>query len=117
MTVIRSTDVLFKERSPGVQARQLVNQEKGAVAATVGELVMAPGTSLDLHIHDTEEVIVIIEGTATLICGGDTETIEAGDAVLAPASISHLIANRSQKPMKFLFFFPTVNVQRELVKK
>lgn len=117
MTVFRSSDVRFEERSPGIQARQLVNREKGAVAVTVGELIMAPGTSLDLHTHSTEEVIVITEGTATLICGEDTQAIEAGDAVLAPALASHLVANRSQEPVRFLFFFPTANVQRELVKE
>ncbi len=78
---------------------------------------MAPGTSLDFHTHDTEEVIIVTEGTATVKCGDDTQTIKAGDVLLAPESAPHLLANRSQKHMKFLFFFPTVDMQREIVKE
>jgi quercetin dioxygenase-like cupin family protein len=117
MTVIRSVDVEFQQRSPGIKVRHLINQEKGAGAVTMGEIIMAPGTSLDLHTHKIEEAIIITEGTATLICGNEIQTLEASDAILAPAAEAHLLANRSQKPMRFLFFFPAVNTQRELVNK
>lgn len=115
MAVIRSADVEFQQRSPGIKVRHLINQEKGAGAVTLGEGIIAPGSSLDLHTHKIEEAIIIAEGTATLICGNDTQTLEAGDAILAPAAEAHLLANHSQKPMRFLFFFPAVNTQRELV--
>jgi quercetin dioxygenase-like cupin family protein len=115
MTVIRSAEVEFQQRSPGIKVRHLINQEKGAGAVTLGEGILSPGASLDLHTHKTEEAIIIAEGTATLICGNDTQTLEAGDAILAPAAEAHLLANHSQKPVKFIFFFPAINIQRELV--
>lgn len=115
MTVIRSSDVEFQQRSPGIQVRHLINQEKGAGAITLGEGILSPGSSLDLHTHKIEEAIIIAEGTATLICGNETQTLEAGDAILAPAAEAHLLANHSQKPVKFIFFFPAVNTQREFV--
>ncbi len=115
MTVIRSRDVEFQQRSQGIKVRHLINQEKGAGAVTMGEAIISPGASLDLHTHKIEEAIIIAEGTATLVCGDDTQTLEAGDAILAPAAEAHLLANHSQKPMRFLFFFPAVHTQRELV--
>ncbi len=36
MTIVRSADVRFEERSPGIQARQLVSQRTGAISVTVG---------------------------------------------------------------------------------
>jgi quercetin dioxygenase-like cupin family protein len=115
MTVVRSTDVKFQQRSPGVRTRQLINQDRGSGAVTMGEAIMDPGASLDLHTHKIEEAIIIAEGTATLKCGNDTQTLVAGDAILAPAAEAHLLANNSNKPMKFIFFFPAVNTQRESV--
>ena len=114
MTVIRSADVEFQQRSPGVKVRQLINQEKGAGAVTLGEGILSPGSSLVLHTHKIEEAIIIAEGTATLTCGKETQTLEVGDAILAPAGEAHLLANHSQKPVKFIFFFPAINTQREL---
>lgn len=115
MTVIRSADVEFQQRSPGIKTRQLINQERGSGAVTMGEAIMAPGSSLDLHTHKIEEAIIIAEGTATLKCGDDIQTLEVGDAILAPAAEAHLLANNSEKPMRFIFFFPAVNTQRDLV--
>jgi len=115
MTVFRSTDVEFIQRSPGIKVRQLINQEKGAGAVTLGEGFLSPGSSLNLHTHKTEEAIIIAEGTATVICGKETKTVEAGDAILAPAGEAHLLANNSQKPVRFIFFFPTGNTQMDLV--
>ncbi len=115
MAVFRSTDVEFQQRSPGIKVRQFINQEKGAGAVTLGEGIIDPGSSLDLHTHKIEEAMIIAEGTATLICGNDTQILEAGDAILAPAAEAHLLANHSQKPMKFIFFFPAVNTQKDLI--
>ena len=115
MAVIRSSDVEFKQRTPGIKVRHLINQEKGSGAITLGEGILSPGSSLELHTHKIEEAIIIAEGTATLICDNDTQTLEAGDAILAPAGEAHLLANHSQKPMKFIFFFPAVNTQKDLV--
>ena len=37
------------------------------------------------------------------------------DVELAPAGIKHMVANRSNKPMGFLFFYPAVEVHIEIV--
>ena len=116
MPVIRSADVAFQERSPGIKVRQLINQERGSGAVTLGEAIMDPGSSLELHTHKIEEGILIAEGTATLVCGSETQTLTAGDAILAPAGEAHLLSNKSQGIVRFIFFFPAVNTQREAAK-
>ena len=115
MPIIRDAQVEFQQLSPGIKSRQLVNQERGAGAITLGEAIMEPATSLPLHTHKVEEAFFIAEGPATIILGDDTYTMETNSAILAPAGVSHLVANKSQKPIRFLFFYPTVQVQREAV--
>jgi len=116
MSIIRNTDV---ELAPGsvenTCRRILVSPDKGSGAITLGELIMKPGTELPIHTHRIEEAIVITKGEATAMLGEETHTLGPGDVILAPAGIKHMVANRSNKPMGFLFFFPAVEVHIESV--
>ena len=115
MPIIRDAEVKFQPGVPGVKARQLVNQETGAGTITMGEAIMEPGSSLPLHTHKMEEAMFIAEGIATVVLGDETCTLETNGALLVPAGVKHLLANKDQKPMRFLFFYPAVQVQREEV--
>ncbi len=117
MPIIRNADAKFQQTTPGVRARQLVNQDTGAGAITLGEIIMEPGSSLVLHTHTIEEAMFIVEGTATVVLGNETHSLRAPGALLAPAGVNHLLANKSGKPMRFLFFYPAVSVQRQPVKE
>ena len=115
MPIVRDTDVKFQQSAPGIKIRYLVNQEIGALTTTLGEVIMEPGSSLLLHTHNKEEAFFVTEGIATLVLDDDTYTLEANSTALAPAGVRHLLANKSQRPMRFVFFHPTVQVQREVV--
>ena len=116
MPIIRNADVEF---APGLventRRRVLVNPDKGAGAITLGELIMNPGTELPMHTHRIEETMVITKGVATVILGDETYTLEPGDVILVPAGIKHVLANRGNKPMEFLFFYPAIEVLIERV--
>jgi quercetin dioxygenase-like cupin family protein len=114
MPIIRSSEVKFGPgATPDYKRRVLVGPEKGSGAITLGECLMDPGSSLPLHTHRIEESMVITRGVITAVLGDDTYTLNPGDAILVPASIKHLLANRSQEPAGFLFFYPGVEVQME----
>lgn len=109
MPVVRNTDVEFAQGLvENTLRRILVNPDKGAGATTLGELIMNPGTELPMHTHRIEETMVITKGEATLVLGDETYTLKPGDVILAPAGIKHLLANRSNEPMGFLFFYPAI---------
>ena len=114
MPIIRNTDIEF---TPGAventKRRVLVNPDRGAGAITLGELIMNPSTELPMHTHRIEETMVITKGTATTVLGDETYTLEPGDVILAPAGIKHMLANRGNEPMEFLFFYPAVEVRLE----
>ncbi len=115
MPIIRDAELEFQLRAPGIKAKQWISHEMGAGAITLSEIIMEPGTSLPLHTHKVEEALFIIEGIAIAILGGETCTLEAKSMILAPAGVRHLLANRTQKPMRFLAFYPAVQVQRDVV--
>ena len=41
------------------------------------------------HTHEWEHVVYVLEGTATLVCGGKDYTVSAGDTILVPPNEHH----------------------------
>lgn len=112
MPIVRNTDVAFV---PGVvegyRRRVLVNRDRGSGMITLGEAIVNPGSELPMHVHKVEEVMVIMEGTATAVLGEETHTLKPGDVVLAPAGEKHALGNRGNQQMRFIFFYPAVEVE------
>jgi quercetin dioxygenase-like cupin family protein len=115
MPIVRNAEAKFQQTVPGVRVRQLVNQEVGAGAITMGEAIIEPGSSLVPHIHRIEEAMFIVEGIASVVLGEETYSLETGGAMLVPAGVKHLLANPTQKPMRFVFFYPAVQPHRQVV--
>ena len=114
MPIMRSADVEFTTGLvENTSRRVLVNADRGSGAITLGELIMNPGSELPMHTHRIEETMVITKGTATAALGDDTYTLGPGDVILAPAGVKHLLANRGNEPMAFLFFYPAIEVLLE----
>ena len=97
-----------KESAPGVEIFDIVDQSRGTHALKMGEVTISPNTRMARHIHpNTEEAIVVLEGTVVAILGRDRATISPGDTVLAPAGSTHGLINPSDQPARVLFIFPT----------
>ena len=112
MPIVRSAEVDF---TPGIvenyRRRILVDPDRGSGAVTLGEAIMDSGAELPMHTHRVEEVMVITRGTAIAVLGDETYTLNPSDVILAPAGVKHTLANRSNEPAGFLFFYPAVDVR------
>ena len=113
MAVIRRADVKMDESLPGLSRWNMVNAAAGAGHLEVGELAIAPGEQVRLHIHEThEEAMYILDGPMNYVLGDESGVLEAGDMMLAPAAVKHSLQNPGDEPRRLLFIFPTTNVQR-----
>ncbi|MDH7786957.1 quercetin dioxygenase-like cupin family protein [Ochrobactrum sp. 19YEA23] len=64
-----------------------------------------PGTFVPPHIHTTqEEFIYVLEGRLDLLLDGKDAVAEAGDLVCLPRNVSHGIFNKSEQPVKCVFW-------------
>ena len=98
--------------SPGLEVYDLVGAEQGSHSLKIGEVTIAPNSRLARHIHtNTEEAMILLEGTVDAIVGGERMTIGPGYTVLAPAGTMHGFVNRYQEPARLLFIFPTHEVE------
>lgn len=61
---------------------------------SVGEHTTGPG----------EEIILVLEGEATVTAGGQTRTLRREECVFLPQDTVHDVANRSGGPLVYVYF-------------
>lgn len=114
MPIFKKEDSHNRQGSaPGLEVRDIVDAMHGSEALKIGEVIIAPNTRLPRHIHtNTEEAMVVLEGTLDAVVGRERVTIGPGHTVLAPAGTTHGFVNRSDQPARILFVFPTHDPDR-----
>ena len=80
---------------------------KIALAATPRVLLdlyaLEPGQSQKVHSHDGQDkVYVVLEGRGRITVGSAAESVEAGEAVVAPAGTAHGVINDSGERLLLL---------------
>lgn len=69
------------------------------------------------HIHEElDEIMLVLEGTATVIVEGKVEEIQAGGWHLRPRKIEHTFWNGSDKPLRFIDMYFNQNFEDFLEK-
>ncbi len=61
---------------------------------------LAPGQEQKPHAHDDQDKLyVVLEGRGEVVVAGARETLEAGEAVVAPAGAEHGLRNPGPAPL------------------
>ena len=88
MPIISQADATTEVGYPGVERAVLVDATQGALSLYISHLEIGPGGRVTTHIHpDSEEAMVIVEGSLEAILGDQVLTLGEGDTVLAPAGV------------------------------
>ena len=108
MPIFKRQDMNKREGSaPGLEVSGIVDAAQGTHSLNIGEVTIAPNTRLPRHIHtNTEEAMVILEGTLDVVLGSERKTLGPGHTILAPAGTTHGFVNRYDVPARLLYIFP-----------
>jgi quercetin dioxygenase-like cupin family protein len=90
MPIIRSADRAVELRGGALPTLQrLVDRSVGSEAFTVLVNVASAGQAVQAHVHDVEEVLIVVDGeiSAPVDCVGTTAA--AGDIVRVPPGTEH----------------------------
>jgi uncharacterized RmlC-like cupin family protein len=80
--------------------------------------LLPPGTFVPPHIHiNQDEFIYVLEGKLDLILDGKEQTAGAGDFIRMPMRIMHGLFNKSDQPIKCLFWVSPTGKLFDLFKK
>jgi quercetin dioxygenase-like cupin family protein len=74
-----------------------------------------PGGRLPAHVHDFDESICIISGTATCIVEGRRYAMSDGATALQPRGRVHYFVNESAGPMEMLWVYAGPRPERIVV--
>ncbi len=108
MPIIKRQDMNRREgMSVGLEVCQIADAEQGTQSLRIGEVTLAPNTRVPRHAHaNTEEAIVVVEGTLDAVLGRERVTVGPGDTILAPAGAIHGFVNRYEAPARIMYIYP-----------
>jgi quercetin dioxygenase-like cupin family protein len=91
----RVTHPFSEELAPGVGLRVLASGALGAQGLTTALASFRPGAELPYHKHPFSEVIVVLEGEATVLVQGRRYRLRPFDAMHLPAGTAHAVRGPS----------------------
>ena len=110
--VIKFAEISVVPRGSGVETKPLLLGSSGAGSFVSGVSTFPVGAALKMHKHNTEEMVVLLEGEATVEAGGQRHDIVPYDTTHVPAGIDHRFLNRGTTPMRILWVYGATHVTR-----
>jgi mannose-6-phosphate isomerase-like protein (cupin superfamily) len=108
------TDLLFTfdqldhwYRVPGEFTHRLDGDQYGFEALSFIISETHPGGGPGLHVHDTEEAHVLLQGSAQYRIGEKTMTVQAPYVAKVPAGVPHTFINVGTEPFNLIAVFAT----------
>jgi mannose-6-phosphate isomerase-like protein (cupin superfamily) len=81
-------------------AREFVGDDQGVLGVSFLLVDAEPGRGPRLHKHDYDELIIVLEGQATLDDGSAQLEVGAGDVVVIPGGQPHGFVNSGTGPLR-----------------
>lgn len=114
--VLRPSDIPALQRGGGAKTIPLVTRRTGSTSFINGLTIFEPGAAIQMHKHNCEESVVILEGTAVAEIDGKEHRVGAGDVTFIPADIPHRFRNTSAtEGMRILWTYGSVDATRTLI--
>jgi len=95
-----------------VETKPLLLGSSGAQSFVSGVSTFPVGVALKMHKHNTAEMVVLLEGEATVEAGGQRYDIVPYDTTHVPAGIDHRFINRGKTPIRILWVYGATHVAR-----
>jgi mannose-6-phosphate isomerase-like protein (cupin superfamily) len=94
-------------RIPGELTRRLTGDQYGFEALSFIITETHPGGGPGLHVHDTEEAHVLLEGSVRYRIGDKTFTAEGPYVARVPAGVPHTFVNAGTDVFRLIAVFPS----------
>ena len=115
-TIIRYKAESIYELSDQAYFLDLFARRYGSTGICGGHGRFMPGASLPCHIHDFDESITIIKGTATCLVEGRQYELSGCDTAFIPKGLPHRFINRSKSEMEMVWVYAGSEPDRVVVK-
>jgi quercetin dioxygenase-like cupin family protein len=103
------------DRGNGISSIPLAGEKTDAKNFSNGITAFPPGAAIELHTHNTEEAVTLLEGDAECEVNGERHRVKPFDTTYIPAGIPHRFINVGNGPMKILWVYGSIHVTRTFV--
>ncbi len=110
--IFRFEEIVSVDRGEGISTKPLVSKTVGSTKLTNGITTFPPGTGLRLHMHNCDESVTLIEGEGVVEIDGEQSPMKPFDTTFVPAGVPHRFFNKSDRPMRILWNYTSVDVTR-----
>jgi quercetin dioxygenase-like cupin family protein len=114
-TIVRNRADAIYELSNNAFFFDLFAKRFGSVGICGGYGRFLPGASLPCHIHDFDESITIITGTAVCLVQGRRYELSGCDTAYIPRGVPHRFLNHSSSEMSMIWVYAGSEPERSLV--
>ena len=114
--ILRPAAITPHERGGGARTIPLVTARVGSRSLLNGITEFAPGAAIQLHTHDCEESVMVLEGEAVAEIDGVRCPMGVGDTTWVPADVPHRFINVSDAARLRIFWtYASVHATRTIV--
>lgn len=114
--ILRIDDIPARDRGDGIRTIPLVTRRTGATHFINGYTIFPPLGAVQLHLHNCDECVIVLEGEAVACIDGVEHRLKAGDATFIPAGAAHYFRNVSAtEEMKILWTYASIGADRTIV--
>lgn len=115
-TIVRSDQSAVYELAKNAFFLDLFGRQLGLEGICGGHGRFLPGASLPCHIHDFDESITIVEGTAVCWVEGRRYELSGCDTAYIPKGVPHRFLNQSSSDMSMIWVYAADEPDRRIVK-
>jgi putative monooxygenase len=114
--VLRPSAIKPHDRGNGARTIPLVTSQIGSQSLLNGITEFGPGASIQLHTHNCEESVMVLEGQAIAEIDGVQHRMGANDTTWVPANVPHRFINASDSGrMRIFWTYASIHATRTLV--
>lgn len=82
-------------QTDGIVSKRIIQQEKGNITL----FAFDEGQKLSEHTAPFDAVVLVLEGNAEIVIGGNPFALEAGETIIMPANVPHAVNARQKFKM------------------
>jgi quercetin dioxygenase-like cupin family protein len=92
---------------PKGRVRNFIANKELGTQSDIHENVISPGVIVPWHFHETEEVIIVLEGNGEYSTEDGSEAYGAGDVIILPPRVQHSLRNTGAVLIRQICIFPS----------